>query len=602
MTEPSGKPIGALAAVAAGVSGIICPSVSAAVHHAVVFDLAESVQSLGGLSNVVLHAHVPTSFPLGRIEWSSTLTPLIAGTRADEARVLVTSPGGLSVPLRLADGGAFASPIQVDGFTDAFAGEDPQGTWRFEFYESFDDGPGADARWSDLAFALTDDLSGLPSGTPDLALCRLSNLTVFGTVGSTLGLSLSTTALNIGNRELDWHARPDGRHPFLTTNLYRHAPTTDRFEQIGLSWCKHEFSALNSAECGDGCHPTDVNTLGDGCTDTSSASVNASQANLGPRYEVNPWRAAWAWNGSVFDPRVGGPSNNGIRRRLQVSTSDLQTPLASYFIEAAFLHRQDGFIGNNAAWKPVAPVQSGAQWVFQMSDASTPPIIGRALDAWSGAMQTVIAQELPPIPGVSPDGRAILAAKAVPAGSGLTRYEYALLNIDMDRQIGAFSVPIAGLMDISGAGFSAPIHHDEPINTLAQDGILIDNDPWDIEVTSTHITWSTSSNPLRWGTMHNFWFETAATPSTGEASIGLFRPGTPGGLAAATIVPFLPPPVGCEGDADGDGAVNLDDVTFVVLRLGHTGTPGAVPGDVDHNGVVNADDITFVLLRLNLCP
>lgn len=60
------------------------------------------------------------------------------------------------------------------------------------------------------------------------------------------------------------------------------------------------------------------------------------------------------------------------------------------------------------------------------------------------------------------------------------------------------------------------------------------------------------------------------------------------------------PPVGCAGDADGDGAVDIDDLTFVVLRLGNTPGPCG-DGDVDGNGVVNIDDLTFVVLRLGTC-
>lgn len=58
------------------------------------------------------------------------------------------------------------------------------------------------------------------------------------------------------------------------------------------------------------------------------------------------------------------------------------------------------------------------------------------------------------------------------------------------------------------------------------------------------------------------------------------------------------PPVGCDGDADGNFIVNLDDVTYVVLRLGTMGSDG----DVDGNNQVNIDDLTYVVLRLgNSC-
>lgn len=56
----------------------------------------------------------------------------------------------------------------------------------------------------------------------------------------------------------------------------------------------------------------------------------------------------------------------------------------------------------------------------------------------------------------------------------------------------------------------------------------------------------------------------------------------------------VPVSASLDGDADGNGVVDIDDITFVVLRLGQ----GAGPGDVDGSGSVNIDDITYVVLRL----
>ena len=57
----------------------------------------------------------------------------------------------------------------------------------------------------------------------------------------------------------------------------------------------------------------------------------------------------------------------------------------------------------------------------------------------------------------------------------------------------------------------------------------------------------------------------------------------------------------CEGDADGNGMVDVNDITFVVLRLGNPDCPD--PADVDRNSVVNVNDITYMIPRLgNNCP
>ena len=43
----------------------------------------------------------------------------------------------------------------------------------------------------------------------------------------------------------------------------------------------------------------------------------------------------------------------------------------------------------------------------------------------------------------------------------------------------------------------------------------------------------------------------------------------------------------------------MNDITFVVFALNNSGAPGGtVPGDADGNGLVNVDDITHVVMRL----
>lgn len=59
----------------------------------------------------------------------------------------------------------------------------------------------------------------------------------------------------------------------------------------------------------------------------------------------------------------------------------------------------------------------------------------------------------------------------------------------------------------------------------------------------------------------------------------------------------------CGEDADGSGAVDVNDIVFIVLRLGATGPIGEVAGDADMNGVVDQNDISYTLLRMGTtCP
>lgn len=57
----------------------------------------------------------------------------------------------------------------------------------------------------------------------------------------------------------------------------------------------------------------------------------------------------------------------------------------------------------------------------------------------------------------------------------------------------------------------------------------------------------------------------------------------------------------CDGDADGDGAVEVSDVTFVIFRLGDSGS-ACIDGDVDGSGSVTTGDIAYIIFRLGTCP
>ncbi len=60
-------------------------------------------------------------------------------------------------------------------------------------------------------------------------------------------------------------------------------------------------------------------------------------------------------------------------------------------------------------------------------------------------------------------------------------------------------------------------------------------------------------------------------------------------------------PLGCDGDANGDATVDVNDISFVLFRLGGAGALGTVDGDVNCDGVVDVNDISYVLFRLGIC-
>ena len=66
------------------------------------------------------------------------------------------------------------------------------------------------------------------------------------------------------------------------------------------------------------------------------------------------------------------------------------------------------------------------------------------------------------------------------------------------------------------------------------------------------------------------------------------------------ILRFLinPPATPCDGDANADSSVDVNDISYVLFRLGDTGTPGSVAGDANADGTVDVNDISYVLFRL----
>ncbi|MGB0716889.1 MAG: hypothetical protein ACPGXK_13485, partial [Phycisphaerae bacterium] len=86
---------------------------------------------------------------------------------------------------------------------------------------------------------------------PDMTFCQLFGLEQFGRTAGFVGMALATTSWNIGTEPLVWFANPDVRHPFIVSNVFR--LENDRFEQIGQSWVKHGFCAVDNEQCSTSC-------------------------------------------------------------------------------------------------------------------------------------------------------------------------------------------------------------------------------------------------------------------------------------------------------------------------------------------------------------
>ncbi len=173
--------------------------------------------------------------------------------------------------------------------------------------------------------------SGAPLGTdPDVAVSRvglgssgagIDNFAYYGSFGGIRAFAMASTSCNVGTATAQWintHTGGNaGKHPVIAQNMYR--LLDGRFEQIGMSWLKHSFCAVSETTCGV-CQLTGCSTLGIGCADTYSASLNGNQGSLGPRSEINPWPPVGIATHTTYSAPTGNATISG---RLQIREEDI---------------------------------------------------------------------------------------------------------------------------------------------------------------------------------------------------------------------------------------------------------------------------------------
>ncbi len=137
-------------------------------------------------------------------------------------------------------------------------------------------------------------------------------------------------------------------------------------------------------------------------------------------------------------------------------------------------------------------------------------------------------------------------------GAGTAEY---LIEVDDN---GDFSSPEISVGSIPPTG-SGTVSYD------AAPGVLVDGDTYNWRVTATNLIG-----------------ESISTPSSQSFTVQLT-------------------PVSCDGDANGDNLVDVNDISYVLFRLGNSGAPGTVDGDANADGIVDVNDISYVLFRLGPC-
>lgn len=390
------------------------------------------------------------------------------------------------------------------------------------------------------------------SGDVDVELNEMSNVNNVRQSDGRVAMTPSAELVNVGTANAPWYSKFSGpfppydndQHPLLTWAFYR--VSDGRMEQLAVSDVKHAFLTLNF-----GCEPgacTDEHILGLGCGDIYGSGTNNQDTHLSYRHEITPNRALWENTGSHFDQDGNGsqdhPPNNPdgpFDHRSWVNESELETPDATYFMEAWYLVRDDIDIFNSMGRRQVTPGKFGNTWFF---DNAGPYTKGSVLDSWvdpenpePDSLNHAVATE---------DGHAQLAVKTTYLGAGLYRYEYLLRNHDFSPQISSLRLPIDGA-NILETDF-------RDIDDLA------DND-WQATVNEKLVLWQlpagapasprhTGGVALDWGLAYNFTIVAEGAPVPTQARAGRFQSGA-GGLQFDTLAPGPPTAIFADGFESG---------------------------------------------------
>jgi hypothetical protein len=426
----------------------------------------------------------------------------------------------------------------------------------------------------------------------------------YTSAGGIEAFAIGTYSCNIGNVWLNWFANTN-QHPVISQNLFK-AKTVDgsvRFEQLGQSWLKHGFFALSNNLCCNNCSATDGTHLGVHCADPYTASRNGDQGapGCGPKWQVN------AANGLFTYPPANPTWTGSVARRLQARITDLEasSPTVKYYAEAMYVPADESSANrvNNASYREVTISGSGTAWTMGVAGSTQRTRVG--IQAWQSFESGVAVKEI----DIAGDGRVLVGARVTDLGNGTWHYEFAVQNMNSHRSIQAVSLPIPAGVNITNIGFHDVDYHSLdgiPTNPAQPNttGRNYDGTDWPGIVDGGNISWATdtfavneNANAIRWATLYNFRFDADTAPATGDMTLTLFRPGTPTTITAAALPVPSAPVGGNPGDLDGDGDVDLADLTLMLAAFGScTGDPEFnAAADLDESGCVDLADLTVLL-------
>ena len=520
----------------------------------------------------------------------------------------------------------------------------------------------------------------VPSGNPrtgpelDIAMCRMYGFSVISGGAATINgvpystFTCGTDSVNFGANAVTWlstsqAANINHMHPTIALNVYRKR-TTGELEQIGEGQVKHAFTALQQSTCGSCTSSGGGSALGVGCADPYVASLNSSQGSLGPKIEVNPYTGIWNKTGSWWATKPPGYVYSPTELRMKVANQDiLPAGQATYYVEGFYMA---GFANNggSATTNPAlitATIDTNKVNNFgwrqvNMSVNTSGVASGSDLGSFTANNDEVNNPNRRPVVMTWGDGRQILEPRlagdvitayrvtAVSGDPGWYKYDYAVYNMDLDRQVNSFHVSVDDSVSVRNITFRD-----------------IDKDnanEWTMTRANGDISWEMqqgNSNPLMYARLYNFRFEAqaAAVPSWASATMiksGDFPelnhavtgpPPSTQPITGTITIPNWVGPVPAQVDlrltpVDSGSLTNVNDVPVgpsgaisaatqvrgrylvsvggapflrknfaPVVTIGHDGNDipinvTLISGDVDGSGEIDAADIDMVISQFGL--
>ena len=370
-------------------------------------------------------------------------------------------------------------------------------------------------------------------GDVDVVLTSLSNLSQGAREGGVrVAMAASASLSNQGTADVPWFRAiaPDGgvgpeeigQHPFLVLHVYQLKDGV--FRQIGQSDVKHAFFSVNSI-----CACPGGQVLYVGCGDTYGAGTNLNRQYLAPREEVSAFTGDWVSLASHFDGKPvddfrdhESADHDNFEHRLVVDEAALMDENSRFFVEGWYVVKGDINIFNSMGYREFEANLSGSVWSFSFPQLSH--TAGPALEAW-------VDSSNPPAntshAGLDTgDGHVRLAVQVEDLGNQTYRYEFALLNLDFDRKIQTFSIPLPPDSIILSPSFS-----DRDDNA---------GNNWTVDIGKSAVTWqATPGNSLDWGTMFNFGFTANGGPASADVEFSALE-GSKTPIAISGLVPDSP--------------------------------------------------------------